>query len=80
MAEILDSILFLFLIAIFIRSILTWFPVSPNNPLQILVIQITEPILGPMRKYLPRLGYIDLTPMIAIIVVIVIRNIIASNL
>ena len=56
--------------AIFIRSILTWFPISPNNPIKSALDQITEPVLGTLRRYLPRFGMLDLSPMIAIIVII----------
>ena len=60
----------LFVFAIFIRSILTWFPISPNNPIKMALDQITEPVLGTLRRYLPRFGMLDLSPMVAIIVII----------
>lgn len=31
-------------------------------------IQITEPILGPIRRVMPRTGMFDLTPMVALLV------------
>ena len=68
--EIIVSILYLFVFAIFIRSILTWFPISPNNPIKQALDQITEPVLNPIRRYMPRFGYIDLSPMITIIVIV----------
>ena len=70
MAGLINSVLTLFVLAIFLRSILTWFPISRNNPIQLFVFQVTEPILSPLRKYLPRFGYFDLSPMIAIILII----------
>lgn len=60
----------LFVLAVFIRSIMSWFPISPYNPIKVTLDQITEPVLGTMRRYLPRFGYIDLSPMIAIILLI----------
>ncbi len=75
----INSVLIFFLVAVFIRSILTWFPISRNNPLQIVVIQATEPILGPLRRYLPKFGAMDLSPMVAIILIIwVIQPIVAA--
>ena len=67
---ILVSLLYLFVFAIFIRSILSWFPMSPHNPIKAALDQITEPVLGPMRRYLPSFGMLDLSPMIAIILII----------
>ncbi|MCY4623786.1 MAG: YggT family protein [Chloroflexi bacterium] len=66
----LINLLYLFVFAIFIRSILTWFPISPNNPIKMALDQLTEPILGPIRRYMPRFGMLDLSPMITIIVII----------
>jgi YggT family protein len=37
---------------------------------------ITEPILAPLRRVIPRIGMIDITPMVAIIILIVIARII----
>ena len=64
------NLLYLFVLAIFIRSILTWFPISPNNPIKVALDQLTEPVLGPIRRYMPRFGMLDLTPMITIIVIV----------
>ena len=57
------------IIAIFARVILTWFPTASRyNPLVALIYQITEPILAPLRKVIPRLGVFDFTPTIALFV------------
>ncbi|MDE2969017.1 MAG: YggT family protein, partial [Chloroflexota bacterium] len=66
----LVSLLYLFVFVIFIRSILSWFPMSPYNPIKSALDQITEPVLGPLRRYLPTFGMLDLSPMIAIILII----------
>ena len=59
-------------IAIFARVIISWFPVSPGNRLVDLLHQVTEPILAPLRGIIPRIGMIDITPMVAIILLQVI--------
>ena len=53
--------------AVFIRAILSWFPVKPDNPLVVILFQITEPILAPLRKVVPMIGMMDITPLVAII-------------
>ena len=70
MADIINYFLGIFVFAIFIRSILTWFPIGRDNPIKLIVFQVTEPVLGPVRKYLPRFGYMDLSPMVVIIVIL----------
>ena len=56
----------LFTIAIIIRAILSWFSPSPTNRLVIILHQLTELILGPLRRIIPRAGLIDFTPLVAI--------------
>lgn len=74
------TLLHLFVFAVFIRSILTWFPISPYNPIRMALDQITEPILGPVRRYMPRFGYLDLSPMIVIIVILFLIRPLVINL
>lgn len=50
------------------RVLLSWFPVDPHNRFVIMLYQLTEPILGLFRSILPRLGMIDLSPIVAFIV------------
>ncbi len=65
--------------AIIIRALLSWFPVDPRNPLVQMLVQITEPILEPMRRIIPRLGMIDLSPMVAIILLQVLSQVIVGS-
>lgn len=51
--------------AIIIRAILSWFPISPSNPIIVILNYITEPIIAPLRRIVPRIGMIDLTPFVA---------------
>ena len=63
----------LYLIAIFARIILSWFPISPDSPFASIfsfLYSITEPVLGPIRRLLPPMGMggmgLDLSPIIVI--------------
>ena len=56
--------------AIFARAIVSWFPVDPNGPVVRALDAITEPILEPLRRVVPRVGMIDITPMVAILLII----------
>ena len=66
--------------AIFIRALLSWFPIDPRNPLSTVLYDITEPILEPLRRFIPRLGMIDITPLVAILLIQVIAKIVADAL
>ena len=66
--------------AIFFRVILSWFRMDPSNPLVMALHEITEPILGPLRSVVPRLGMFDLTPIVAIILIQIIGQAVVSQL
>ena len=53
--------------AIIFRAILSWFSPRPTNILVIILHRITEPILAPLRRIIPRVGMFDFTPLVAII-------------
>ncbi len=61
-------------IAIIARAAVSWFPVDPRGPLVRILTEITEPILGPLRRVVPRLGMVDITPMVAILVLFAIST------
>jgi len=42
--------------------------------------QITEPILSPLRRIVPRIGMIDITPLVAIILLQVLAQAVAQSL
>lgn len=47
---------------------------DPGNPLSVIIMDITEPILAPIRQFIPRIGMIDLSPMVASFLLIIILN------
>jgi YggT family protein len=44
------------------------------------LVQITEPILGPIRRVLPTFGMLDFSPLVAIILLQIIQWVLVSNL
>ena len=64
--------------AIFARAIITWFPIDRDGPIVRSLNAVTDPILDPLRRVIPPIGMIDLTPMIAIIVLFTIGSILTG--
>ena len=67
-------LLSLYLVAIFGRIVLSWFPISPDSPMAPVfsfLYNITEPVLGPIRRLLPPIGVggmgLDLSPMVVLL-------------
>ena len=74
MAILVCRLLQLYLVAVFARIILSWFPISPGGAMARifeLLYTITEPVLGPIRRIMPPVGIggmgLDLSPIVVII-------------
>ncbi len=71
MRELLCTLLTLYVVAIILRMVLSWFPMQPGGlGAQVAggLQRITDPLLLPLRRVIPPLGgAIDLSPMIAIL-------------
>ena len=65
----LSVLLWVLWLAILVRVILSWFPVDPKNPVVRVVFDVSEPILAPFRRVIPRIGMIDLSPLAALLVI-----------
>jgi YggT family protein len=61
---------------IIIRAILSWFAVRRTNIFIILLDEVSEPILAPLRRVVPRIGIFDISPLIAILVLYLIPRIV----
>ena len=80
MSGLIEIVFTLIIFAIVARSILSFIvPMSGGRPhpmlisINTLIIQITDPIITPIRRVLPTFGVLDLSPMAAIILLIFIR-------
>jgi YggT family protein len=69
-----DTLFTILVFAIIGRAIMSWFRPSPGNPLVMILNEITEPVLSPIRRFMPSLGGLDLSPLIAIIALQFIRG------
>lgn len=54
-----------YLILIIARVVFSWAQLSYRNRLMRFLVNVTEPLLGPLRRMLPPLGWIDISPLVA---------------
>ena len=54
-------------IAIILQAVLSWFSPRRTNILSVILYRITEPVLAPLRRIIPRTGMVDFSPLVAII-------------
>lgn len=61
--------LYIFLISIVASAILSWFAQSINHPILPFLEQLTHPILAPIRRLIPAISGIDISPLLAILAI-----------
>ncbi|MDT4852454.1 YGGT family protein [compost metagenome] len=69
-----------FFFALIISVILSWVAQGSHNPAVELVNQICEPLLVPIRRILPSMGGLDLSPIVAFLVLNLIDMLVVRNL
>lgn len=70
----------IFFFALIISVILSWVAQGSRHPGVSLVHQVCEPVLSPIRRILPDLGGIDISPIFAFIALNLIDNFVIANL
>lgn len=85
MTALVCPILGAYMVVLFARILLSWFPLAPGTlfaGLQTFAYMVTEPVLGPLRRMLPAVGFggmgLDLSPLIVIIAVQVLQRMICG--
>lgn len=69
----------LYTLILFIRILLSWVSPDPYNPVVQFIYKVTEPILRPIRRYLPlQWGMIDFSPILAFFLIQVVERIIVQ--
>ena len=79
--QFIDLIFTLLTFAIIANAILSWLPMDRyNNPVVRVLDQITAPILEPLRRFIPPVGMMDITPIVALIILQVLQALIHNLL
>jgi len=65
--QLLGLLINVFVFAVFARAILSWFDPGNYNPASSILQNLTEPLLSLCRKIIPDLGGIDLSPLVALV-------------
>jgi YggT family protein len=78
LAQFIDLLFTALVFAIIARALLSWFNLSPSNPLVRILYDVTEPILAPLRRVIPTIGMIDITPIVAILLLQAAQHLLVS--
>ncbi len=76
MCDVVHYFLLFLRLAILGRVLYAWVDPTPypTNMFKSMLWSLTEPILGPLRRYVPPMGMFDFTPVIALVLLIVVEQ------
>ena len=69
LATVLDTVLWLYMWVIIARALISWVNPDPWNPIVQFLERVTEPVLSPIRRWVGWKMGIDLSPIIAILII-----------
>ena len=78
--HLVNGLLSIYLILIIARVVFSWGQISYRNRVMRFLVNVTEPLLGPLRRMLPPLGWIDISPLVAILIILFVRAAVMGTL
>ena len=79
MKSLLCNLLLVYMIVLFGRAILSWFPIQPGTvwaSIGNVLIQMTEPVLAPLRRMIPPMGMFDVSFLVLFLGIQIIRGVV----
>jgi YggT family protein len=70
-------LIYLLILAIFARAAASWFIRDGGGSVMRFLVDVTEPVLAPLRRFMPSAMGIDFSPMVAIVVLYLLGQILA---
>lgn len=81
-AEYVNNLFIVFIIIIFVRILISWFPRRPDNPVLNGIVSFTEQIADPylniFRSFIKPIGMFDISPIIAVFVLLIAQAVIVG--
>ena len=77
---VLYGLLSFYSLLIFIRIIFSWGRINYSHRAMRLLVNLTEPLLGPLRRIVPTVGMFDVSPIVAFIIVWLVQAAVARTL
>ncbi len=77
--DLVKVIIWVYIISLLIQAVMSWVGSAHGNPVAPLIDSLTRPLLNPVRRVIPNIGALDLSPLVVIlalnILLIIINNI-----
>ncbi len=76
----LNTIVWIFLIAILIRVVLSWVAPASSHPAARVIYALSEPVMAPFRRILPSFGGLDLSPILILFALRLVQKLLLTPL
>jgi YggT family protein len=76
--ELLRTVVHIYIFAMIIQAVMSWVGNTYGNPLADLLNSLTSPLLRPIRNIVPVIGMVDLSPMVAILLLYIVLIVLQS--
>ena len=73
-ADLLRTLIDGYALIILLRVVLSWLPVDHDQAWVRFIVDVTEPLVGPIRRVLPPFGGLDFSPLLAMLLLQLMRN------
>ena len=73
-ADLLRTLIDVYAMIILVRVVLSWLPVDRDQAWARFIVDVTEPLVGPIRRILPPFGGLDFSPLVAMLLLQLLRN------
>ncbi len=78
--KMLAAVVDVYTLVVFVRVVFSWLPVRHReNELYRFIFAITEPVLRPVRRLVPLVGGLDLSPLAVIVLLSVVRRLLIGT-
>ena len=68
LAQLVNTVFTLYWWMIIARVLISWVSPDPFNPIVRFLVRASDPLLEPFRRIIPPLGFVDISPMVALLV------------
>ena len=80
LAKIADILLTIYMYIVIGRAVISWVNPDPYNPIVNFLYRATEPVLSRVRRKIPYLGGIDLSPLIVLLVIYFLKEFVIRSI
>ena len=80
LAELLRMVFEIYALILIVRVLITWVNPDPFNPVVQFLSRMTDPVLEPLRRVIPPLGPIDISPIVAFLVLRALQHFLVQTL